>query len=341
MTVSLPLSEQLNSYLHQVEDDLKRAFAPLRSAPFSEMGRMVDHHFGWLPGEPDRRGKRIRPLLTLEICRAAGGDWVKAVPAASAIEVIHNFSLIHDDIEDRSESRRGRSTLWVEWTLAQALNTGDALLILSQLCALRLRSHSISAESTLAVLEELNRACLQLTFGQHLDLAFEDQPGVTAEQYLEMIAGKTASLIAAAAAVGAMLSSGTTPAQVHQYRQFGLNLGLAFQLQDDILGIWGSPDLTGKPAGDDLALKKKSLPVIIGLNESPEFAGLWASGDPSQQALGDLAELLRATGAFERTRALAEEHTDRALAALAEAGAGPEIQVELRNLAGWLLARKF
>lgn len=341
MTVSLPLSRQLDSYRAEVENDLKLALASLRSAPHSEMGRMVDHHFGWIPDEPERRGKRIRPLLTLGVCHAAGGDWEKAVPAASAIEIIHNFSLVHDDIEDRSESRRGRNTLWVEWDLAQALNTGDALLILSQLCALRLRSPSISSERTLAVMEELNRACLQLTFGQHLDLAFEGRAGVTAEQYLEMIAGKTASLLAAAAAVGAMLSRQASPTQVHHYRQFGLNLGLAFQLQDDILGIWGSPDVTGKPAGDDLALKKKSLPVIIGLNESTQFSQLWSSQDPTEAAVQNLAELLRDTGALDRTRALAEQHTQKALAALAEAGPDPDDHEELRSLAGWLLARKF
>lgn len=341
MAVEVPLSAELDRYLTQIERALQSIFADLRKGPYAEMGRMVDHHFGWDPEKPDRRGKRIRPLLTLQVCQAAGGDWNSALPAASAIEIIHNFSLIHDDIEDQSESRRGRTTLWVEWGLPQALNTGDALLILSQLCALRLRDRGVVPARTLDILQELNSACLQLTFGQHLDLAFESRAEVSTAEYLAMIRGKTASLIAAATAVGAMLSNLAAPRQIEYYRDFGLNLGMAFQLQDDVLGIWGSPSVTGKPAGDDLTFKKKTLPVIIGLNESPEFVSAWTSEEPARGREQLLGELLKSTGALQRTYELAEEHTQAALNALEKANPDQECHAQLQELAGWLLARRF
>lgn len=341
MAVEIPISAELDRYLTQIENDLQSIFADLRKGPYSEMGRMVDHHFGWDPDKADRRGKRIRPLLTLQVCQAAGGESDSALPAASAIEIIHNFSLIHDDIEDQSESRRGRNTLWVEWGLPQAINTGDALLILSQLCALRLRDRGVVPGRTLDILQELNGACLQLTFGQHLDLAFESRAEVSIAEYLAMIKGKTASLIAAATAVGAMLSDQAAPRQVEYYREFGLNLGMAFQLQDDILGIWGSPSVTGKPAGDDLTFKKKTLPVIIGLNESPEFVSAWTSEEPTHGRESHLAELLESIGALQRTHQLAEEHTQAALEALARATPAEEWHDQLHELASWLLARRF
>lgn len=341
MRAELPVSMQLDRYLEEIERNLQSAFGALRTVPYAEMGRMVDHHFGWEPHGALHSGKRIRPLLTLQVCQAAGGRWQDALPAASAIEIIHNFSLIHDDIEDESHSRRGRNTLWIEWGLPQALNTGDALLILSQLCALRLRDGGAPAERTLVILEELNQACLQLTFGQYLDLAFEARTQVSAQEYLAMIRGKTASLIAAGTAVGAILANRTDPGLVENYREFGLNLGMAFQLQDDILGIWGSPSLTGKPAGDDMAHKKKTLPVIIGLNQSREFRRAWNSSGPDDGASEDLAALLGSTGALQKTHDLAEEHTRSALAALAKAEPAPAGHQELKDLAGWLLARRF
>lgn len=324
--------------LAALEETLMGSISLLTQPPQAEMGEMVSFHFGWADGESGAVGKRIRPLLTTLACSACGADWRSALPAAAAVELIHNFSLIHDDIEDSSQTRRGRPTLWKRWDLPQALNTGDALLILSQSTAHALRDGGISPETVLDVLDQLNSACLQLTIGQHLDLAFETRSDVSMDDYLTMIAGKTASLLAAACATGALIAE-AEPARISAFGDFGHHLGMAFQIQDDILGIWGEPEKTGKPAGDDLTAHKKTLPVLRGLAKSDEFRRLWQERKATPGALESMRSALEDAGALDYTRRLAKEHTESALSSLASATTGGEAAGELGRLAADLLGR--
>jgi len=206
-------------------------------------------------------GKRVRPKLCLAACEAAGGDAAIALPIAAAIELLHNFTLIHDDIQDESRTRRGRSTVWHIWGAAQAINAGDAMFAVAQLGVQRLRERGVAAEPALDLTRELNQTTLRIVEGQTLDLAFEQREVVTVDEYLSMIHGKTAAIIGFAAWAGATLA-GADAARADAYRAFGLSLGLGFQIQDDLLGIWGAPEVTGKSAADDIRRGKKSFPIL-------------------------------------------------------------------------------
>lgn len=339
MTLQEPAVELREEMLAALEKGMRQSVSVLDGPPHTAMADMVHYHLGWTQAEAKGSGKRLRPLLTLLVCDGAGGTWRRALPAAVAVELVHNFSLIHDDIEDRSETRRGRPTMWKRWGMPQALNTGDALLILSQAAGHRLVDQGVSPSTTLNVLRELDAACLRLTIGQHLDLAFEEQDSVSEEAYLTMIGGKTSSLLATATSVGARVAD-AAPAIVESYRNFGHHLGMAFQILDDVLGIWGEPAKTGKPASDDLRARKKTLPVIHGLEHSDEFRSLWADTQPAEALISDMRNALEQAGSLEHARRLAATHTDQALAQLKRADPRGTAAAELERIAGDLLARE-
>jgi len=297
---------------------------------------MLAYHLGWVDAElrPVRQdaGKRIRPMLCLLACAACGGDPAQALPAAAAIELLHNFSLIHDDIQDRSETRRGRPTVWALWGVAQAINAGDALFTIAHQALWRLRERGVPAERILEVAERFDAACRMLTRGQHFDLLFEAAERVSVEEYLEMIRGKTAALLGASVGIGARLA-GHPPEDLEA---FGEALGMAFQIQDDLLGIWGDPAVTGKSAADDLRARKKTLPVILAMERIPAFAGRYR--DPCTPPEILLADLER-SGARAEAEAMAAAFTQQAMAALERAGLRNPHGEALRDLARALLAR--
>jgi geranylgeranyl diphosphate synthase type I len=302
-----------------------------------EYYEMLAYHLGWTAGGAG--GKRIRPLLCLLACAAAGGDWHQALPLAAAVELIHNFSLIHDDIQDNSPLRHGRATVWARWGAAQAINAGDAMFTLAFRAPHRLAELSVPPAVMLTALAELTRTCLALTQGQYLDMAFEHRQRVSVADYLAMIEKKTAVLIAAAAALGASVAGGA-PAQVTAFYRFGLNLGLAFQLQDDLLGIWGDPAMTGKSAASDLEKRKKSLPVVYGLEHSTEFALAYAQPHQPGDAVGALADLLDRLGARAEAERRAQAATACAVEALAQCHAAEPAGQALRDLTAQLLGRR-
>lgn len=297
---------------------------------------MLAYHLGWVDAQlrPARQdaGKRIRPMLCLLACAACGGDPAQALPAAAAIELLHNFSLIHDDIQDRSETRRGRPTVWALWGIAQAINAGDALFTIAHQALWRLQERGVPAERILDVAERFDAACLMLTRGQHFDLLFEEATRVSIEEYLEMIRGKTAALLRAAMGIGARLAD--QPPE--NLEAFGEALGMAFQIQDDLLGIWGDPAVTGKPAADDLRARKKTLPVILAMDRIPEFAERYR--DP-QTSLELLLQDLERSGARAEAEAMAAVFTQQAMAALERAGLRNPYGEALRDLARALLSR--
>ncbi|WP_376793426.1 polyprenyl synthetase family protein [Thermoflexus sp.] len=297
---------------------------------------MLAYHLGWADAQlrPVRldAGKRIRPMLCLLACAACGGDPARALPAAAAIELLHNFSLIHDDIQDRSETRRGRPTVWALWGIAQAINAGDALFTIAHRALWRLRERGVPAERILEVAERFDAACLMLTRGQHFDLAFESAERVTVEEYLEMIRGKTAALLRAALEIGARLADHPS----EDLEAFGEALGMAFQIQDDLLGIWGDPAVTGKSAADDLRARKKTLPVIITMERIPGFAERYRNPETPLEAL---LQDLEASGARSEAEGMAAAFTHQAMAALDRAGLQNPYGEALRDLARALLSR--
>jgi geranylgeranyl diphosphate synthase type I len=317
---------------------MRRAVAASDDPTMTAFFGMLHYHLGWVdadfqPAYLDA-GKRIRPVLTLLCCEASGGDWRTALPAAAAVELLHNFSLIHDDIEDSDPLRRGRPTLWKVWGTAQAINAGDALYTMAHMALNGLTDYNIPSDRILAARKRFDRACLVLTQGQHLDLGFESRASVTEAEYLHMVCGKTAALIEAACGLGALVDGSDL---VSHYEDFGRALGLAFQIQDDLLGIWGDPQVTGKPAGNDLRNHKKSLPVAYALDRSAELRRLYAQAEVDVAVT--IAELDR-VGAREYAGQLAAQHHRQALSALeATRQANPATEA-LRELTNQLLNRR-
>jgi geranylgeranyl diphosphate synthase type I len=228
---------------------------------------MLSYHLG-LDGEDGPRGKRLRPLLGALAYQSLTGDYRPALPGAAAVELGHNFSLVHDDIEDADRERRHRPTLWALWGVPLAINAGDALFALSRLALYRLLDKGeFEDRRVLNLMRIYDETCLALCEGQYLDISFERRDDVSVDAYYEMIGKKTAALLAASVMAGAMLA--TDDVEVHEaYRSFGYSLGIAFQVSDDVKGtFWGSAE-SGKPAAGDLRKRKKTLPVIWALEHA-------------------------------------------------------------------------
>lgn len=285
---------------------------------------MMQYHMGWVDTEfkPSflPAGKRVRPLLCLLACEEVGGPPGYAIPAAAALEILHNFSLVHDDIEDGDETRRHRPTVWKLWGIPQAINVGDGMFALAFAAMQRTAEQGVTSARTLAALRTFTAMAVALTEGQHLDMSFEQRDDVTVAEYIRMIQGKTAALIGASVAIGALIG-GATAAQDEALQRFGQAIGVSFQIQDDILGIWGDPAVTGKAAGNDILRKKKSLPLLHALNHAavgPRLRELLA-GDVTAAQLPHALALLDEAG----SRAYAEAEMTRwhgiGVAALEEA----------------------
>ncbi len=325
--------------LEQLEKALRTAVGRIRDHNLEPMRHMLAYHMGW-EGQgagPAASGKRIRPLLVLLTNAAAEGDWSLAIPAAVAVELIHNFSLIHDDIEDNSPMRRGRPTVWKLWGMPQAINSGDAMFTLAHLSLLDLEG-SVPADSVLHAARLLQETCLSLTKGQFLDIDYEARGDLDLEAYWPMVSGKTAALLAACTELGPLIA-GADAACCAAYREFGHSLGLAFQAQDDFLGIWGDAALTGKSAESDLLTGKKSLPVLYGLSLNGAFAQAWQAGPVQAENVAKLAGQLKQEGAFDYTLERANRLTSQALKALDLANPHGEAGEALRALALRLLNR--
>jgi geranylgeranyl diphosphate synthase type I len=326
--------------LPAIEHEMHLALNRLANPNYKELRHMLAYHLGW-EGEsagPDAQGKRIRPLLVLLVCAAGGGDWKKALPAATAVELIHNFSLIHDDIEDNSPLRRGRPTVWKRWGVPQAINAGDAMFSLAHLALLDLQN-LISPKGTVTAMRILDETCVHLTQGQYLDISFESRGEVSLGEYWEMIGGKTAALLSACTTLGAIAAVVNSQAQA-SYQMFGQKLGLAFQALDDLLGIWGSTGLIGKSTESDLLTGKKSLPVLYGLEKDGPFARRWRQGNIVSGEVAGLAQQLEREGGRSFAQAEADRLTREAMQALAGADPkGPAGQA-LHELAERLLHRQ-
>ncbi|MEO8610598.1 MAG: polyprenyl synthetase family protein [Chloroflexota bacterium] len=286
---------------------------------------MLRYAMGWVDehNQPYNQptGKRIRPLLLLLCTEAAGGSWQTALPAAAAVELLHNFSLIHDDIQDDSPTRHGRPTVWKVWGQANAINAGDALFTLAYSALESLSKGQVSAKTVIKVWRIFNTTALELTRGQHLDMRFEHQESVLTEDYIWMIQGKSAALLAACAQIGALVASNNDEL-ASRYAEFALNLGIAFQIHDDILGIWGDPSVTGKSAATDIISRKKSLPVLFGLSQSETLKSIYQRTKFADKDVHEAIDALDAVNARAYTQESETAYYQRALAALE--GANPQ-----------------
>jgi geranylgeranyl diphosphate synthase type I len=344
----LKLQEAQDTYLPLIEEELHACMAPPPDNPLAFYG-MMRYHLGWTDdrfrASSANTGKRLRPLLTLLTCQAAGGDPHNALPASAAVELIHNFSLIHDDIQDESDTRRGRDTVWALWGEAQAINAGDAMFTLAHLALQRLAERGLPFDRVAAAYLTLDQANLALCLGQHLDLDFESRLDVDTNAYMMMIRGKTAALLGSAGQLGALVAS-PDPGVAEHYRRLGEGLGLAFQIQDDVLGIWGRADVTGKPVADDVRRRKKSLPIVyvLGRQNDPDAERLRMLYEQTALSEEDVAEavaILDSCQAKSYAEELARQHLDTALTQLEAAKPDPEADEALRELARFLIKRNY
>lgn len=333
------MTDVIPAMIAAVEAEMRDLLSQAFSRAEDGLAEMLWHHLGWYrdgrPNEPG--GKRVRPVLLLLAVEAAGGNWRETLPAAAAVELIHNFSLIHDDVQDRSDTRRGRPTVWVRWGDAQAINAGDAMFTLAHLAIPRLVP-VYPADRVLQAVQMLDETCLRLTGGQFQDLSFEKFPAVSLEQYRSMIAGKTGALIACSARMGGLLG-GASPAQLIAWDEFGRFLGEAFQIWDDWLGIWGDAALTGKSAESDLSSGKKSYPVCIGLEQSPRFRARWQQGPVTLGEVPGLARILEEDGVKGLVLRETERATNVAVKALHRAASPGAARSMLESLSRSMIGR--
>ncbi len=298
-------------------DDEIRALLTQAEPALQPFYGMMQYHLG-LDAERPRGGKRLRPLLCALVFEALGGDAARVLPVGAAVELLHNFTLIHDDIEDQDPRRHHRPTVWSVWGVPQAINAGDGMYAISRLAVQRLRQHGFSAERILDLSALLDQTCVRVCEGQFLDISFEARTDVTAERYRGMAAKKTGALFAASAQGPGILATDDTA--VHdQLARFGAEFGQSFQAHDDLQGIWATSDRTGKVEMNDLVKRKKSLPVALAFERvSPKVrAQLDALFAPPAPLPAENVEKIRAILDELDVKAAIEteitEHRDRAL----------------------------
>ena len=344
MGIKYSLPESLISYRDPVRVELKKIIDNCPSA----LGNMLRYHMGWQDehGHSCSResGKFIRSTLCLLSCQAVGGDTSEVIPAAAAVELIHNFSLIHDDIEDTSYERHHRPTVWKLWGQPQAINAGDAMFTLAYSALLKLKERGIADEKIASSTKMLSLACLELCEGQYLDIEYENRLDTTIEDYLDMAAKKTAALFAVSTSLGAYLGSEDSKL-VDLFHLFGKELGIAYQVYDDISGIWGMEESTGKSAGD-IAQRKKTLPVVYGLQNSEGEARkrlekLYSQKSIAGEDITEVTNILDQLGARDYAENLAEQYYHKALAQLEATRLNTSRQTPLKETARFLLKRDF
>jgi geranylgeranyl diphosphate synthase type I len=294
-----------------------------------ELQPPVQHHLGG-------GGKHVRAAVALVAAEACGASVEAAVPGAVAIELVHNFSLLHDDVIDGDRQRRHRSTVWAEFGVGAAIIAGDALAVLAMEVLLE---HPNPYAPRAAI--ELARGTQAMIDGQADDIAFESRPLVSVEECLRMGERKTGALLSCAAALGAILA-GAPEASVQAMRDYGRHLGIAFQAVDDLLGIWGDPSVTGKPVGSDLRQHKKTLPVVAAIAAADGLAGEIVAllrGRLSDRDVATAAQFVDRYGGREAAMETAEQHLAAALEALNRTPLVPAPAMELAEIASFVVGR--
>ncbi|GLY17926.1 polyprenyl synthetase family protein [Kineosporia rhizophila] len=328
----------LNRTRALVEPAMREAVARLDPANRS----ITEYHLGWTEADGTPRegtaGKAVRPTVVMLAAQACSAGAEAALPGAVSVELVHNFSLIHDDVMDGDTERRHRPTVWALWGVPAAILTGDALLNLAQEVLLPSDSRASAA---------LGRAVRELIRGQTEDLAFERRSWIELDECRAMAAGKTGALLSASARIGGLLGGGDEK-MVDALGAYGAHVGMAFQLVDDVLGIWGDAAVTGKPVLSDLRTRKKSLPVtyVLSAGGAPARAVVdWLGssepeGGPAEAELERVAGVLADAGGRDWALSEAEREVEKANQALESVPMEQSVRDELMDLTRFLTARQ-
>jgi geranylgeranyl diphosphate synthase, type I len=341
--MSLPVI--LEKYRSEVDTELKIVLGN-QKLPLYDMMR---YHLGWVDkeGNPvnNNPGKALRPALCLFSCEAAGGDYHKALPAAAALELVHNFSLIHDDIQDNDRERRHRPTVWSIWGKAQAINAGSAMRILANVALGHLYGDGISLEKQLLLGRRLDEISLNLIEGQYLDINFEKRFDIKPKDYLTMIGNKTGALISGSMEIGAFLATDNKD-MIDSFQKIGKNLGLAFQIRDDILGVWGDSEETGKAAGNDIRRRKKSFPVVFAMEHTEgtvrqELIDIYKNGLIDEKAVKRVLEIFKLADVQTNSQNLVDKYCREARSTFYKLNIAKSLQKDMEDLVEFLTGRKY
>ncbi|MBI2847890.1 MAG: polyprenyl synthetase family protein [Chloroflexi bacterium] len=339
------LPSVFEKYRAEIDAELKASLAA-RQSPLYDMMR---YHLGWIDsqGDPlkDSAGKALRPTLCLLACHMAGGDFRHALPAAAAIELVHNYSLIHDDIQDDDRERRHRPTVWSLWGKPQAINTGTAMRLVASRTLSRLGKYGIPLSKQATVYEILDEATLKLLEGQYLDISYESRFDIGIPDYIRMVEGKTAALIACSLEIGALLGTDDEKT-VRCLRDIGWNLGLAFQIRDDILGIWGDQGRTGKPLGSDIQHRKKTLPVAYLLEKADhsqrlQLIEVYKSETVDEDGIARVLRMLDSLDARSQSQMIAEQYYQATVRLIDQLALPSSAKQDLEEMGHFLIKRDF
>ena len=335
-------------YKNSVEQELNRV---VPTAHNSETYRLLRYHLGWVDqqGTPMdtsvSQGKALRPTLCLFACEALASEYSRALPAAAALELIHNFSLIHDDIQDQDMERRHQPTVWHLWGIPKAIWSGNAMQCTGDLSLLDVARANVPAVTAIRVSDILTESYLEMIQGQCMDLDFESRTDIKSEEYLYMIACKTGALIRSALQIGALLAT-EDPATVKAFTEFGNHLGQAFQVRDDYLGIWGDQATLGKATGNDIRRRKKSYPVVFALERASgqameDLLRIYRQEELEECDVQRVMAVLDEVGSQEQAQRVTEAAAGRALAALKPVSLPQWAQTEAENLVDFLARSEY
>ncbi|MDP3064612.1 MAG: polyprenyl synthetase family protein [Chloroflexota bacterium] len=312
---------------------------------------LLRYHLGWEDqngsalSDGAHQGKALRPTLCLFACEALGGDWRNALPAAAALELAHNFSLIHDDIQDGDRERRHRPTVWSLWGQPKALWAGNAMRILADLAAASPSPCGAPAEAVARASQLLTQRYVEMIEGQYLDLSYEGRLDIAVEDYIYMVSHKTGALIRCAMELGAIMA-GADDITVETFGGCGHLLGLAFQIKDDVLGIWGDTAVTGKAAGNDIWRRKKSFPVVYTFQHASgadreTLTRIYRANTLQAKDVERVLTIMEAAGARQYSEARAGEHASHSLASVQGLRLGPWAKDCLEEMVQFLVARDY
>lgn len=333
--------EVLFRYRSAIEREVSKAL-PASDSAIDDMLRFA---LGWTDEGMPTLGKSLRPTFLLLTAESLGGDLEVALPVAVAVELVHSFSLIHDDIEDGDIVRHHRASLWHQYGRGPAVLAGAALWTLAYETLNQAHERGLSAERTLAARKVLNDAAREMIEGQHQDLTYELRTDVTLAEYLEMVERKSAALLGASMQLGALVA-GADDEEAARFATFGREIGLAFQIRDDILGIWGEGTATGKPVGADIARKKKSLPVVHAFQQvvGPDrdlLRSVYAKPEVDDDEVFMVLDVLQRWNCRYFAQGLAEDYRARAMSALARTTIPPHARRGFDELNSFILERDY
>ena len=312
-----------------------------------EVYNLLKYYMGWVDenGFPSAgmEGKGLRPTLCLFACEAVGGTPKMAMPAAVALEFIHVFSLIHDDIQDEDETRHNRKTLWKLWGVPKALVAGNVLRVVADQALHRLVNAGVEHGRALSAMGLLTEAYLEMIEGQYLDLSFEGRSDVGVDDYFQMISRKTGALIRCSMALGAVVGS-DDPEVARAFRECGRSLGYVFQIRDDVLGIWGEEERTGKPVGADIRRKKNSYPVVYakenaGQQDVKTLIEIYKKDNVDDADVETVLDVMDRADVKRHAQKNAASYAQAALDSISQVELSGESRQEIEDLTRFLLVR--